>query len=267
MRDSEELTNIPPIVPSRDDVDSHQQSRKGQSQDIVRSNYYAQIMKVSTWPVRIMLTLLFMALVGVGIGSYYFYGEYEDNLRQAELLMGDLERRFAQLDNSAAGSALEMQESLDFHFSEIDKLWAARNKTNQDVVDVRSEIAKLVLVNTGQDEVTANVSQQIADTGTQINASNTRVSTLTTELDQLNQSVAAMNTEISNLDTLRADMQSIQAALNSGDSNILGLIGRLEYVEESMESVNAHRLQINETLFRLQENLESIQTQLMPAGL
>ncbi len=264
MRDSEELTDIPPIIPTRDDVASHQQSRKGQAQDIVRPNYYAQIMKVSTWPVRIMLTLLFLALVGVGTGAYYFYGEYEGNLRQAELLMGDLERRFAQLDNSAQGNALEMQESLDFHFSEIDKLWAARNKTNQDVVDVRSEIAKLGIVNDGQDEAAAYVSKQIADTETQINAGNTRLNTLVTEFDQLSRSVTAIISEIDNLETLRADMQSVQAALNSGDSNLLGLIGRLEYVEESMESVNAHRLQINESLFRLQENIEALQIQVTP---
>ena len=119
MRDNDELTDIPPIVPTRDDVATHQRSRKGQSQDIVQPNYYAQIMKVSTWPVRIMLTVLFLALVGVGASAYYFYGEYEDNLRQAERLMSDIERRLAQVDNSAQGSMLEFEETLNFHFSEM----------------------------------------------------------------------------------------------------------------------------------------------------
>ena len=267
MRDSDELTKIPPIVPSRDDVDTHQQSRKGQAQDIVRPAYRAQMLKVSTVPVRIMLTVLSLAMLGAGAGAYYLYGEYENDLHQADLRIGDLERRLSLVGNTAEDSLVNIQETMDFHFSEIDKLWAARNKTNEEVVTVHSDIARLALVNEGQDEIATTASKQIADAAASVNASNTRLNTLVSEIDQISQSLEAVSASIASLDNLRTDMQSVQAALNSGDSNILGVIGRLEYVEESMESVNAHRLQINETLFRLQESIEAIQRQVSPAGL
>ena len=70
MRDTEELTDIPPIVPSRDDVDTYQQSRRGQSREIVRPTMAKQ--KVSTWPVRIMLTVLTCAVLGAGAADVLF---------------------------------------------------------------------------------------------------------------------------------------------------------------------------------------------------
>ena len=82
MRDSDELTNIPPIVPSRDDVSSHEQARRGQSQDIVRPTHRIQAVRVSTWPVRIVLTILCLTIIGAGAGAYYFYDDYQADLRQ-----------------------------------------------------------------------------------------------------------------------------------------------------------------------------------------
>jgi chromosome segregation ATPase len=265
MRDSDELTDIPPIVPSRDDVTTHQQARRGQSQEIVRPTLAQQ--KVSTWPVRIALLALALAMLGAGGMAYNFYGQYQDELRQADLRISDLERRLSLVGAENEDSVVNIQETLDFHFSEIDKLWAARNALRTEAQDIRGELSRLELANEGQDEVVANLAQQVDGANTQINAGSARVNTLVGEMDQLTQQLTEMDASLANLASLRTELQSVQTALNSGDSNLLGVIGRLEYLEGSMESVNAHRLQINETLFRLQENLEAIQRQAMPAGL
>ena len=265
MRDKDELTDIPPIVPSREDVATHQQSRRGQSQEIVRPTLAHQ--KVSTWPVRIMLSVLTIAMLGAGAGAYFLYGQYQDELRQSDLRISDLERRLALVGTENEDSVVNIQETLDFHFSEIDKLWAARNALRTDAQDLQGELAKLALVNEGQDETVASLTQQVDGASSQITASNSRVSALVGEMDQLTQQLAQMDSSLDTLGSLRAELQSVQTALNSGDSNLLGVIGRLDYLEESMESVNAHRLQINETLFRLQENVETIQRQVSPAGL
>lgn len=266
MRDNDELTNIPPIVPSRDDVDTHHRVRKQQAKEIVRPGYYTEKVKVSTWPVRIMITLLTIGMLGGAGAAYYFYDLYQNDLRTSELRLGDLERKLALVGDSSEETALNIQETLDFHFSEIDKLWAARNRTNESVEDTKSELAKLVLVNQGQDEAAAALSQQVAGTGEQLNAANTRLNTLATEFEQLNRSVATLNESVGDLMTLRDELQVIRTALNSGDSTLLGLVGRLDYLEQSMESVNAHRLQINESLFRLQQNIEAVQRAQQPSG-
>ena len=265
MRDSDDLTDIPPIVPSRDDVTTHEESRRGQGQEIVRPTLATQ--KVSTWPVRIMLAVLTLAMLGAGGTAYYFYGEYQDEMRQADLRIADLERRLSLVGSENEDSVVNIQETLDFHFSEIDKLWAARNALRTESQDLRGELAKLVLVNEGQDETVATLSQQVDGANSQLTASSGRINTLVGEMDQLSQQLAAMDSSLQSLSSLRSELQSVQTALNSGDSNLLGVIGRLEYLEGSMESVNAHRLQINETLFRLQENIEAIQRQAAPAGL
>tara|TARA_B110000858_G_scaffold179560_1_gene216325 strand:- start:201 stop:998 length:798 start_codon:yes stop_codon:yes gene_type:complete len=259
MRDNHDLGNIPPIIPDRDDVDTHRSNKRAQGQDIVRPGYYAEKVKVSTWPVRIMLILIVLTMAGAGYGAYLMYGEYLDNSEQAELRIADLERRLALAGESTEESTFNMFERMDFNFSEIDKLWAARRVINGSIEDLQSGIAKIGLVNEGQNETTAANSQQIASSKQAVMASETKINALNTDVAAIMESVNSLNTSVQELDAMRGDLSSIRQSLNSGDSTLLGLVGRLEYIEESMESVNAHRLQINESLFRLQENLEALQ--------
>ncbi|MBL4581979.1 MAG: hypothetical protein JKY29_09195 [Gammaproteobacteria bacterium] len=259
MKDNHDLGNIPPIVPDRDDVDTHHSNKRAQGQDIVRPSYHTEKVTVSTWPVRIMLTLIVFAMGGAGYSAYLMYGEYLNDWERAELRIADLERRLALAGESTEESAFNMFERMDFNFSEIDKLWAARRVINASIGGVQSEIAKIGLVNNGQDETTAANSQLIASSNRAVLASETKINALNTDIAAIMQSVNGLNTSVQELDAMRGDLSVIRQSLNSGDSTVLGLVGRLEYIEESMESVNAHRLQINESLFRLQENLETLQ--------
>jgi chromosome segregation ATPase len=259
MKEQDDIHELPSIVPSREDRASHKHNRKLQTQEIVKPGYYTEKIKVSTWPVRIMIGILTLSTLGAGAGAYYFYEQYQAELNRTEIRLADLENRLSLVGNSAEETSLNIKETLDFHFSEIDKLWGTRNATNTTINDMKSELARLVLVNQGQDEAVANASKQVADVGAQINASNTRLNTLVSEMDKLNQSNTALNRAMDSFQSLRGDLDSVRAALNSGDSNLAGLIGRLGYVEESLESINAHRLQINESIFRLQESIETLQ--------
>ena len=258
MNENDELGNIPPMVPDRDDVDSHLTNKKAQHQEIVRGAYYTEKVKVSTWQVRFMLTIIILAMLAAGYGGYYLYGEYQFDMRQADLRISDLERRLSLAGDSAEDSALNIIQRMDFNFTEIDKLWAARRVINRALEDVQSALAKLALVNEGQDEVVANNSAQIANTNRSQTVSDTRINAIIADFDQLTRSVANLNANVQELQGLRADMASIRQSLNSGDSNVLGLLGRLEYIEESMESVNANRQQVNESLLRIQQSIGSL---------
>ena len=259
MRENKDIGKIPPIVPDRDDVDTHRSNKRAQGRDIVRSNYNAEMVKVSTWPVRIMLMLTVLVMAGAAYGGYVLYQENLDVLAQAELRIADLERRLALAGDSADESTLNMMDRMDFNFSEIDKLWAARRVINSSLEDLQSEIAKIGLVNVGQDEAAAANSQQIAASNQSVMAAETKINALNTDVAALTETVSVLNSSVQALDAIRGDLATIRQSLNSGDSTVLGLVGRLEYIEESMESVNAHRLQINESLFRLQENIEALQ--------
>jgi chromosome segregation ATPase len=258
----DELGKLPPMVPDRDDVDSHISNRRGQGNDIVRPNSYAEKVKVSTWPVRIMLLLLTCAAGAGGYAGYYYYGEYKADLRRAELRISDLELRLAMAGESSEETDNTLMENINKTIEQYDLLWANWRNNNKQFTDIQSEIARLKLVNEGQDETSANNSQLLANTQEKLNASDTRLTRLNNEFNQLNQAITSMNASIAALEPMRADLEKVRESLNSGDSTLLGLVGRLEYVEQGMESVNAHRLQINQSLFRLQENLETVQRQL-----
>ena len=74
MNDKNELGDIPPLVPEREDVASHLSDKRAQSQEIVRPSYYTERVKVSSWPVRVMLSILTLTAVGGSYAGYYFYG-------------------------------------------------------------------------------------------------------------------------------------------------------------------------------------------------
>ena len=112
----DDLSNIPPMIPDRDEVEGRQQARRQQGQDIVTPRYYTEKVKVSTWPVRLMLTLLTLAVIGVGAGGYFGYQLYREDLRQADLRITDLESRLALVGDSTEESSLNIIERLDFNF-------------------------------------------------------------------------------------------------------------------------------------------------------
>lgn len=256
---NDDLGKLPPMVPDRDDVDSHISNRRGQGNDIVRPSYNVERVKVSTWPVRIMLLFLTCAAGAGGYAGYYFYEEYKTDLRRAELRISDLETRLALAGESSDETDNTLMENIEKTIEQYDLLWANWRNNNRTFEDFKGEVARLKLVNDGQDEVTANNSQLLATANEALTATQARINSLTSDYSQLNQSVATMNANIQDLAALRGDIEAIRASLNSGDSTVLGLVGRLEYIEESMESVNAHRLQVNESLFRFQESIEALQ--------
>ena len=259
MSEKDDLKDIPPLVPERDDVASHRSNKRAQNQEIVRPSYYTRKVEVSTWPVRIMLILLTLGVVVGGYGAYYFYGEYQNTLRQSELRIGDLEVRLALAGETAEESDNDLMDNINRTIEQYDLLWANWRANNREFEEFQSEIARLKMSNDGQDETTATNSQAIASTNQSLMANETQINSLTNEMEVLVRSVTGLNANVDELSSMRSDLESIRLSLTSGDSTVLGLVGRLEYIEESMESVNAHRLQINESLYRLQESFEELQ--------
>ena len=260
MRDNDDLTDIPPLVPDRDDVNTHRSNKRAQSREIVRPTRSTTTVRGgASWPVRILLLLLTVAAAGGGYGAYYFYDVYQTDLRRANLRISDLETRLNIVDQSATETDNSLMEDINKTIEQYDLLWANWRNNNRQFEEIQSEIARLKMVNEGQDEATANNSRQLAQNAEAIGQANARLNTLGNELASLEQTVTGLDADMTELASMRGDLESIRQSLNSGDSTIGGLIGRIEDMEQSMESVNAHRLQINESLYRLQERVESLQ--------
>ncbi len=247
------------MVPERDHLDSHRSNRRAQKQEIVRPARRGARRGKSSGGVRVLLTLLSLAVVGGGAGGYYFYTEYETDLRQTQLRLGDLERRLALTGEDAEESAVAIMAEVERTIEQYDLLWANWRTNNQTLDDIRSEIARLELVNEGQDEVAVNNSQAISRGDEALLAQGVQLSTIVRELAVVSGDMAAMNSELSAILSLQSDIEGIRDSVNSGDSTVLGLVGRLESMEQAMESIDAYRLQTNDSLFRLQEYIEELQ--------
>lgn len=264
MGQDDEMNEIPSMVPDRDHMDTHLGNRRAKEQEIAPPGYYrARVERASTWPVRIMLVLLTLAVGANGYLGWYFYTEmYQTDLRQTDLRLGDLELQLNVTGQEAAEEATSLREGIERTIEQYDLLWANWRANNQKFEDIQSEIARIGLVNEGQDEATANNSRQIANVTDALSEVQRNVNDFNNELQSVDDSIAAIDREMQNLAGMEDDLESIRQALSSGDSTVLGLLGRLEYMEQSMESVNAHRLQINQSLFGLQEQNEILQEQI-----
>ncbi|OGT71330.1 MAG: hypothetical protein A3H44_10885 [Gammaproteobacteria bacterium RIFCSPLOWO2_02_FULL_57_10] len=256
MRDNDDLHDIPSMIPARDEVVQRQASRK--HSDIEKPMRYGEVIKVSTWPVRIMLLLLTLAIAAGGTLGYRVYTQNLEALQQANLRIEDLESRLALVGDSAEETTANVIERLDFNFAEIDKLWAARNATNQTVNELTGKLAVLEDQSQGHTETTDTLAELLSRTTAQTQESLVGVNRLQTDLAQAQQAIANLNTNMQSVQNVAQDMANIRASLNNGDSTLVGLQDRMVNIEEAVESIDAYRLQVNQALIRLQESIESV---------
>jgi chromosome segregation ATPase len=256
MRDHDDLDNIPSMVPSRDDVVSRQQAR--QQPDLVKPVSYAEMVKVSTWPVRIMLTVLTLSLGGA---AYYGYTLHEETLRQLDQSnrrISDLEGRLALVGDSAEETMGNIIERVDFNFSEIDKLWAARNATNRSVTDLTGRVA--VVETRSQENLTAveETNVRLVNATNMLEDARRDVASLRTESQQLAQQLGTLNTQVQGLQGVAQDLVNLRAEISTAETTSGGLSDRLIRVEEAVEAIDAYRMQMNQTVFRLQQQIEAV---------
>lgn len=256
MRDNDDLGDIPSMVPSRDEVVSRQQAR-GQP-DLVKPVNYGEVVKVSTWPVRIMLTLLTLAIGG---GAGLAYTIYEENLRrldQANRRIMDLENRLAMVGDSAEETALNIVERVDFNFSEIDKLWAARNLTNRNVTDLTGRVA--ITETRSQENLTSieETNQRLVQTTNMVEDARRDVAALRGEGEQTSQRLARLDGQVQNLQGVAQELVNLRATIDTTGDVSGGLDQRLRRVEEAVEAIDAYRLQSNQAMQRLQQQIESV---------
>ena len=258
MRDNDDFDNIPSMVPSRDDVNSRQQAR--QQPDLVKPVSYAELVKVSTWPVRIMLALLTVSLGGAVYYGYELHQQTLLQLEQSNSRISDLEGRLALVGDSAEETMGNIIERVDFNFSEIDKLWAARNATNTSVTDLTGRVA--IVENRSQENLTAieETNVRLVQSTNLIEDTRRDVATLRTGAEQLTTQLATLNTQVQGLRTVGQDLANLRAEISTAETTSGGLSDRLIRVEEAVEAIDTFRMQMNQTVLRLQQQIEAANT-------
>jgi chromosome segregation ATPase len=256
MRDNDDLNDIPPMVPSRDEVVTRQRNRH--QPDIVRPVQYAETIKVSTWPVRIMLFLLTMAIGAAAYGAYMFHERYARDLRQADRRIADLEQRLALVGNSAEETTANVIERVDFNFSEIDKLWAARRATNQAVTDLTGRVTVAEAAVKENKDAVEMTAQLITQSTNLVERTRQDLSALQATVQQNSQSLTTLTPAVQNLQSVGQEMVNLRATMVTAQDQSGGLNQRVAKVEEAIEAIDAYRLQINQAVLRLQQNIEAM---------
>ena len=257
MRDNDDIgDDIPSMSVPKDEVASRQKARR--QPDLVKTASYTEQVKVSTWPVRIMLGVLTLALIGGAYAGYTVYQGTLQQLDQAERRILDLEDRLALVGDSAEETTGNIIERLDFNFSEIDKLWAARNATNSNVDDLTGRVANVET--RSQENLTAieETSQRLVNVSSLAEGAQRDIASVRQETSQVSQRLNTLNGQVQNLQGVAQELVNLRATISTAENASGGLNDRLMRVEAAIEAIDAYRLQSNQALQRLQEQIEAV---------
>lgn len=252
----DDLDEIPSIVPERDELVSHRKRKRGTSATgSVAPRLEAEVIEAGTsgW-VIFFITVLFLGLLATGGGAYYFYDQNQQNAAKSLEFQNDLmqiQSRLNLVDQASADSAQELVEKVEFNFSEIDKLWAARNALRQEVGELSTTVAALKTT-AGELETTVGNHEKVL---------NDQVARIQARIEEINRNFAGMDDLGQQLTVLNADLNRTKTAMDLIKSDVEA---RVSAMEQDIESVNVYRLQTNQTLTNLQNSINSLQTRLGP---
>lgn len=252
----DDLDEIPSIVPERDELVSHRKRKRGTSASgsvAARNEPEAIEAGTSGW-VIFFITILFLGLLGTGGGAYYFYKQNDLHAEQALKFQNDLmqiQSRLQLVDQSSADSAQELVEKVEFNFSEVDKLWAARNALRQEVEALSTTVAALKTTS-------AELQTTVGNHETVLNQT---VAGIQARIDEINRNFAGMDDLGEQLTMLNADLNRTKIAMEATKDDVEA---RVSVMEQDIESVNIYRLQTNQTLTTLQNSINSLQSRLGP---
>ena len=251
----DDLDEIPSIVPERDELVSHRKRKRGTSASGSVASREPEIIEAGTsgW-VIFFITILFLGLLGTGGGAYYFHEQDRLHAEQALKFQNDLlqiQSRLQLVDQSSADSAQELVEKVEFNFSEVDKLWAARNALRQEVTELSTTVAALKTTS-AELETTVGKHETVL---------NQQVAQIQARIDEINRNFAGMDDLGEQLTALNADLNRTKIAMAATKEDVEA---RVSTMEQDIESVNVYRLQTNQTLTNLQNSINSLQTRLGP---
>lgn len=245
--DNDHLDDIPSLVPDRDDLVSHRTKvRRGSASAAAAAAApaYAESSGTSGF-VSFLLGVLVLGMCATGAAGYHFYKEgleSQENFERALARIGQLETRLNLVDEAAVQSSTGLLERVDFNFSEIDKLWAARNQLRTEVGEMKNAVTAL-------QESTKSVEAAIGNHANMLNQSRTQLATL-------QQNVESITKNFSGMDDLGDQLTSLKNAMDRVQSDVQS---RLSATEQDIESINIFRLQVNQNVSALQDSVNRLQ--------
>lgn len=195
---------------------------------------------------------MFLGLGATGAGAYYFYKESVQT--KAELISAanritSLEGTLNQMGETTKQSAMGLLDKVDFNFSEIDKLWAARNALKLDV-------EKMTVSMTAVQKSASELETAVTNHAGQLNQINGQITAAQARVEQISKNFAGMENLGQQLTLLNADLNRVKTTMTKVETDTES---RLKATEQDIESINVYRLQLNQTITALQNNVNTLQ--------
>lgn len=246
------------LVPARDELRSPVgKKRRGTSQPVAEE----RTRQGASGGVQFLLGLLVLGLFATGGAAYFFYTQGQAMLAEldnADKRIALMESRLSMTDEAAQESSLGFLEKVEFNFSEIDKLWAARNQNKTDIATNK----------TAMDASKTSVETDLADIERVISSQSTSMNENTNLLANIQTQIAALANNVSGMTNLNLPQQlrNINEDLNRLKEVMpaqgAGLTSRVDSNEQDIESINMNRLQVNQKLNALQNSINTLQQQI-----
>lgn len=249
--------DIPSIVPERDEVASRSGRRvkstggSGSSGGEGSGTPTRSVSGAASGPVRLLLSILTIGLLATCVGAWFFYTEGQRALAELENANGRLqalENRLSAVGEDTEETTLNLIDRIDLNFSEIDKLWAARNENRSNIAENRSTIEE-------HTEVIGSMENALESQGDMLSTANAQLNNLQSRINTITENVAAME----DIDQQISTVQERLDELESNVDNLGPIANRVRTAEQDIESINVYRLQMNQTISTMRDQIQNLQ--------
>lgn len=302
MVDPKHPSDIPRMVPDRDDIRSRQQQQSKRQPDAVKPKASVGTSSVAPrpaqtpWVLIVFLLIVSVAVVYLALQQYstqQLINAYEERLSIADERIVTLEQALTQTDESVAmnETALNAQfkaikAESDMQMSEIRKLWDVANKRNREWIEANQEAVKQasdsIAAVTAQ---TNRISEQVSTVQASMTSLNSERESDLAALTQLNTQMQdqnrSMETLSSSLAEIGAQLESVSIediqeqiiSLTLAQENLLAEQGdlanndesyqrQLSDMQQSINAIDASRLELNRRLVALNAQLDDVNARL-----
>jgi len=251
--DNEPLTDIPKMVPDRDDVASYQRQKPQAVKARARAERAAEVDDEYDEPassggnsaIVYLLAVVAAGLLGWSAWLHFQLQDASTVLAASQARIGDLEQRLSVTDESVNQSSVSMQVKIKDLDSEIRKLWDNVQKKNEQTLAAHQ--AQL----TALDKIVKAAQADAAKASQGLAAQQKSVEGMRGQLDKVEKTEATVELSKRKLDEQQVALESVTEKLNRISAEQDKLAQRISTNEEWVQSINNFRKQTNRELVNL----------------
>ncbi len=255
--DNEPLTDIPQIIPERDDVVSYQRQKpqaararaereRGREPEIEEDrDEPAASGSGGNGAIVYLLAVVAAGLLGWCGWQQLQLGDTRSVLAASQARIADLEQRLSVTDESVNQSSVSMQVKIKDLDGEIRKLWDNVQKKNEQTLAAhQSQLAAL-------DKSVKAVQAEVTKATQGLAAQQKSVDGMRGQLDKIEKTEATVELSKRKLDEQQVALESVTEKLNRISAEQNKLAQRIGTNEEWVQSINNFRKQTNRELVNL----------------